>query len=696
MASEFPEASFTFQQVADYFDRPEAIVCLRPDVIERSISRLVRQRVLESVDELTETFELSDRCVKDLRQSSDGISATLKKSTANLFGKPISGEAQKITQRLLLHTLAILMARFGSVYASQLVGHRLVEKHPSREKLLEVCRESLAKFGDASIDPEDLASAVRRLFEERDPNFSSLVFSFVQFYYLARLLGMDLPVDYLSEDAFKECELILDTNVVVPALLEESRHHRSLLELKSVCDSLGISLTVTESSLDELQRVVEYQKTTLAQTYDAIPEEMESEIRSVFFQTYRSRKRQNPNLTVDGFFESVDHAREVMESKWGAKIYDMASEGNWDESNRSLIIEALRSASFRVRHLSKTEGSLDHDAHLYYLVRYSRGGNGDGERVWVLTLDTSLPEAARILAEEDEIPYCLTLDGFLQTISPFIRSEILRRSFEDLFVDLVVDKLLPTSMVFALDDFRIFTDFDLSIKRIPPDDIRRAITHVRKTVLRGSGITEENKKEIALELHKLFVDPDSRFGRLVEQEVQARDEIIGKLEDKIKESEATLKSDRRRHAIKIEKSEARTERKLAALERKLSRESMTMSDKICELEATTEEKDAMLTDLREHLDSETFEADLWKRRSRLLSIFLVGILASVVVWLWGPLFGASVLEHFKHPFLVKTILQTTVALVCIETFRTKGTLMIISTVVTAILGLLLSLATLLI
>ena len=70
---------------------------------------------------------------------------------------------------------------------------------------------------------------------------------------------------------------------------------------------------------------------------------------------------------------------------------------------------------------------------MFLLISAERADFGD-KSAWLLTLDTSLADAATRLQNASEPSFCMSLDGFLQIMSPYVRADH-TQSFADLFVE---------------------------------------------------------------------------------------------------------------------------------------------------------------------------------------------------------------------------------------------------------------------
>jgi hypothetical protein len=130
----------------------------------------------------------------------------------------------------------------------------------------------------ALLELGSLEGLVERKVKKSDPDFDYLKFSMGQSFYVAKLLGIE-STDYLSREIFADGILYLDSSVVIPALLGESRHHYVFQELKKVCARLGIRMCVTRLTVDEVRGVAADQLRIAPTVFDQVPASLTAQVR---------------------------------------------------------------------------------------------------------------------------------------------------------------------------------------------------------------------------------------------------------------------------------------------------------------------------------------------------------------------------------------------------------------------------------
>ena len=203
------------------------------------------------------------------------------------------------------------------------------------------------------VTPDMVASAIAELFARREPHFAQFVFSLTQCYYYVRLLGLDGGLAQLAEERFHGAEFFVDTNLLLAFLFEQSRHHRSALELWELCKQQHISLHITEATLDELRALIGHFR-GIKETFDAVPDDLVEKTRCVFLRSYRFEKNRRPSLTIDLFFDSLADARDRLRNDWEIEVLDDLVESSIERSEYQKLVDAFAESSRTKRRREKS------------------------------------------------------------------------------------------------------------------------------------------------------------------------------------------------------------------------------------------------------------------------------------------------------------------------------------------------------
>jgi uncharacterized protein YbcI len=535
--------------IADHGRLPE----LRPHVVAPLFDRLQMAGIVRKLDEEDDpSFQLDRDFMDKTRDESSRVEGLIAKVVADLFSDiSLTSDQKVMLTRDMLLVIAEVMERFGRQYAYQVAGRADGPISVDRRDFVGICKGVLARNNIAGVSPERMADAVAELFASREPHIALFVFSLTQNYFYMRLLGIAGGLAQLNQNRFEGAEFYLDTNIAIACLLQESRHHRSMIELQEVAQHMKVSLHISELTLEELKGVVDHHRSALAKTYDFVPDELVASTRNAFLRSYRERKLRDKDLTPERFLATFSDARQALDSGWHVTVMDEPVEKTVPPTDFSGTRKTLEEFSRQVRHISKKDHALDHDAHMYYVILSERSRYGD-KAAWLLTLDTSLPQAAVVLQGPDAVPFAMTLDGFLQVMSPYVRSDH-QQSFAEMYVELVGRNLFPPEEVIQLDDFLLFTDMDLTIQCLPAEDVKKVIRQVKRN-LDGKSVSSADKQRVAYEVQKALADPTLKYRVALQQEITLQQKMLDELNEERRQEQRNREQGEERHRLELERT----------------------------------------------------------------------------------------------------------------------------------------------
>lgn len=538
LIAKFGDCSFTEASAIDEISRHGTLPELRPDLAKTLVAQLVdSQLLLPAGGNASATFTFSHAFVERTRESQAAINALIDKVIDDLFDDlSLTGEAKLELRRRLLLCLARIMSTFGRAFVGHTAGSIAAPPIIERHNLISLCKGVLSSDKVTHVSQERMADAIAELFARKEPHFARFVLSLAQNYFYLRLLGLDGGLKLLSEDRFAGAQFFLDTNILIRFLFPSSPHYRSVLELRECARRLSISLQASEVSLSEVRAVFGYTRGVLAKVFDEVPDDLVEATGSDFLISYRNEKKSRRDLTVKAFFGGLEDYRSRLQTEWGIKFVDEPIEKKIDKQQYNQVRAIIQRCSGGRHRAKKRESALDHDTHMYFLVLAERKEHGD-KAAWLLTLDSSLPHAARKLQPKDAIPFCMHIERFLQILSPYVRNDH-QQSFAEMFVEVIGRNLFPPEEVIELEDFRMFTDFDLSVRKLPAADVIKVIRRVKQAL--GGNLQQPDMRAVAYEVQKALSDPGLSYHTELEgkverlaQEVQEKKEEIAERDQKI-------------------------------------------------------------------------------------------------------------------------------------------------------------------
>jgi predicted nucleic acid-binding protein len=488
-------------QILETLAKLASVSILRCQEVEDLLKGLaVSGRILQTWDDQTPKFKLAPKTVEEISVQYEEATRYLDR-VANKLYKHIAASIPPDQLKLLLtDALCNVFSALGSQWASYVTGTPIRDILNS-DKLERTIEAILKSRGFPSGSHSELKRATTRFFRNSDPDFDQIKFGFGQNMYVIQLLGMD-GYDLLSQDAFRNAQLYLDSSVVIPALLEGSRHHRVFHKLLAIFSQLNIQVFVSRPTVDEVRNVAAIQEGLAPEVYDRVPEGLSKCIKGDFFKAYESAKALKPELTFEEFFEPFNDLSEYLDLLNIKVVDDERFELFKSSGEIELVIDTLQQSSEEHRRRPKFKNALIHDAVMFrYLRSVTEGSNT--EKIWFVTRDISLPHAWSKF-QTDRVDFrCFLLDGLLQAIAPFVSSKA-STEISELFANVVAMQILPQSRLFDVDDFMLFRDLEIDCSEMDEATVQDALLRIKRQVLKGATYKHANLEDAAYELRRVF------------------------------------------------------------------------------------------------------------------------------------------------------------------------------------------------
>ena len=313
-------------------------------------------------------------------------------------------------------------------------------------------------------------------------------------------------------------------------------------------NKLNGKIKVTYITLNELDSWLNYKFDTLEKTYLLIPEDIHLED-PVFLEFKEYSKGQSADTkTLEKFRDYIQERVSNYKEKFEI-VYDQWFINTHDDKDTKKLIDMLKTKYFQTRGEMKLDSTALHDALLLQWIDKNRKDTNNS-KIWLITLDTSLPST--LYKREETIS--ITLDAFLQWVSPFIDSP----SAEEAFSILIRNRFFPQEKVFDLKDFLVFHELEIRAKDLPPEDVEEAIMHLKNKFGRINISDSKSLSETSYELARFFADPSRRYKQEIRKAYEKQEEI----EKDYKEKLGVLSK-------QIEEIKAEYENKLKEKDRKL-------------------------------------------------------------------------------------------------------------------------------
>ena len=519
------------QQGAECF--PAASPAITRLDMQKSLDRLSYAGVVNPLGDGTDRrYRLSPEVFQDLRRSQKAAEALFRRIVDKLFANAPEGSAPYALP--FLDSLCIIFSRLSEMYVRLLKGDVGHDEFLSSPKLVACLKQIKGKYPD--INHSVLEAEVLSFFRERDAEYDLIKWNMAQNHYIALALGLDASGHLLSKELFGEATLYLDTNVVVNALEDKARHHRSFQALSRACAQLNIELKVCQISIDELRRVVYFHREVIPKVVAQIPDATAPRVGGIFFQLFRERLASGGEADLDELFSHFDQATDVLAKEYAVELIDDPWFGEAPEHLETLdLVRDINIEYQNRRGRPKGKNSALHDALLLRWIERER--KQFNSRTWLATLDTSLPGFLPTAQDAPPRPLAVTLPALLQWISPIAVSPDVEEEVAAGFAEAIRYQLLRQEKLFELRDFLIFAEMDYQCKALPAEDVEECIRYLKAEAPGLDPSNPVDREKMAYVVNKFFADPGLKYKQQMarvdelEAELQQTEAVISKLED---------------------------------------------------------------------------------------------------------------------------------------------------------------------
>lgn len=502
---------------------------LRIETVKTSLERLVKKGLAASFQERGKSvYYLTEQGEKELERAltegKDIFAPVIERLLQNIDATIGFDKGAIIIRRFIL----VCFAQFGRQIAQGVLGQGNHEIQLSEYDEVDYAFQvAVAEHDLNSEATESLKYRCIAFLKSKHPDDESLKFHLTQSYYLLEILGANSSAfDPLAQQTFNGSVFYLDTNVIIAGLL--SFHERASLfhEVVALAQRLGIHLKVTGTTLRETKDVISKRIDEINRFLKKVPDKIKDLVQDDFLEAYLTAHEQEPSLTPEIFFAPFTDLMQPLK-EWGITLEDESAVGtNAENLNYAHISFVIQEEARAVRGREKRPNILQHDLSHFVLVMNQRKHN---PKVWFLTNDRSLEKAAIRISKEStghQKPVCFLTAGFLQSISPFVCSEIEERSLTDVFSALISAELVPTRGLFEITELLLISEMHDDVMETPKDDLIPALDYVKTKILEGRPYRLEEMPKVTSELKRyLSKSKDERHRALEEENTRLTTEI---------------------------------------------------------------------------------------------------------------------------------------------------------------------------
>jgi hypothetical protein len=284
----------------------------------------------------------------------------------------------------------------------------------------------------------------------------------------------------LQREWFSKRRLYLDTNVVLGYIFQAQKRHAVVKEVITASLNIGIQLLISPMTLQELMSQVDRAKRNhLLTQKDPLVKALASHGDDAILATYLQLLREQPSLDWHAFINPFENLEETL-----LQYNILVEEEGFNEAKAHPDLAAIRNAISDSKPIFVSPNVIDHDSANCALILHLRQIHPPDERgqiVWLLTIDTSLRRAQRILHGSGRIqyPYCIQAADWGEIVLP--SQNALGFVFNDFIGYLAQARLgaIAEPQIVQLDFLETIHDASVDVDRLlhlHPEQVRAALS----------------------------------------------------------------------------------------------------------------------------------------------------------------------------------------------------------------------------
>lgn len=361
--------------------------------------------------------------------------------------------------------------------------------------------------------------------------------------FYAQIVAYSQAADPLAVDEFRSTRVILDTNVIVMAILERQIEPGAFKKLIEVLSSLGSPACFVVDTYDEYNRLLDGQRANCMKLWQAYDESVIALLTSDFVVAAHQRGAKDCE-DIQRFFEELSDVKQIMYDEFGVIFEDTQDfEGPLQRGrDDASAIEKIRSERAESRK-PKTMSAGRHDSAISELIDSLR--RDSGQKSLMLTMDFTLVNLAKRWKNADGMPFCLSIDSVLQVLAvdgdgPAIPEEMVAT----LMAQMLRSQIYQDRDFLEQDELFLLADQLESTERLDRDTAERLILKSRESL--GSTVIAR-REELA---HQLRIALQEERKRSADGQLHVALDRARRSEDRAHElQEQARRSDSERDAV---------------------------------------------------------------------------------------------------------------------------------------------------
>ena len=492
-----------------------------PEDVKLGVNLLVEKRIV--CEQNNDFLVLSSEAIMNIEKDVDNCRNIIKRIVKKNF-------SPRIKEDILVQWFNRASIDFFSEYESILTNSFLQEQDtniniPNKEFIEKAITKSIKDY-ELNNFSNDLIIGFRDFLKnysnDRDIDFYMEMFA--QAILSAKSIKATVGPDSITINEFRDAKLFIDTNVLLIAVLEKSKHFKIFSEFAKSLKDVNATLHFIRPTKDEYRRVVTIKKERALRIVEEYEMDILRKSSDMFLKTAIARGCNNRE-SFEIFFDSIGNIPD--------KIDGGAVKINFEESpdiaqaiesgaKDTDLQEKIKKEWKRYPHLkkSKSENSAKHDAELNSVAEMFKKKR---EKIWVITMDRSMHSLSLHL-ERKKFPLWITFEVLVRILAIYGAGPAHNpRDLVSLLRIIIENEIQTSNRTYTLKDLTEAYNRNKRIGELSTDKI--------ENLLLNFGRSELSEKPNDLEQAQL------ELRRALEPKEASTPEIVSDLQNRIKLSE---------------------------------------------------------------------------------------------------------------------------------------------------------------
>lgn len=265
---------------------------------------------------------------------------------------------------------------------------------------------------------ERIVAGVKRTFRDLSVESRRYVSSLHHRVFYHQILNLDPGLHNQEREYFASTKLYLDTNVLIAYLFSSTSRHQVTRELVSASKNMGFQVLVSPATCLEMKGFIAAAQPLYpslgadARVSRLLTETSKGRQSNPVLVTFLMQRKRNLNLSWDQFLVPYQKLEDLLLQE-SILVDDDEFSGVRGDEHYNKVWHTIRD----IRYPEYPDKIVDHDADNFVLVHRLReiyNTHPMGQKVWLLSWDSNLCKADKVLSHDYPAPHCRLLEDWGQ------------------------------------------------------------------------------------------------------------------------------------------------------------------------------------------------------------------------------------------------------------------------------------------